>query len=144
MDLSDCDKLHMQARKAAVVQDAHRREQAGHGEKQAQLESAIQQAQTDIEARKVELEEAKLKRQQLEEYEVRSMLSLVVLCRFVQQRAGLNHTSSVQAVRHQVMQHPQRDKTHANIAQLEVDIEGIKADTLGLDEAIKVNYPHIS
>mmetsp|Transcript_24164 Transcript_24164/g.52788 ORF Transcript_24164/g.52788 Transcript_24164/m.52788 type:complete len:219 (-) Transcript_24164:385-1041(-) len=68
--MRESSMIELQALKLKAICDANKREQLMYVEKQRQMEQAIEQAKLDIEAKKKELEEARLVRQHNEEYEV--------------------------------------------------------------------------
>ncbi|KAK9868638.1 hypothetical protein WJX84_006448 [Apatococcus fuscideae] len=61
--------IEFMGQKLLAVQDANNREQKSYGRKQSELEGSIEQVRKDIEAKKAELVQARIKRQQKEEYE---------------------------------------------------------------------------
>ncbi|KIY99009.1 THO complex subunit 7 [Monoraphidium neglectum] len=66
----DMDNLELQLNRFRAANEANEREQEGYAAKQQQLEGQIQQALADIEAKKQELQAARVVRQHNEEYEV--------------------------------------------------------------------------
>ncbi|KAK9813178.1 hypothetical protein WJX72_010160 [[Myrmecia] bisecta] len=106
--LQEIAGFEFQARKTAAVCEANRREQQQYERKQAQLESAIEQAQRDIGAKKEELEEARKVRQQNEEFE---------------------------ALRRVCMEQPRRSATRAEIEKVEQEIASIQADIVRANQA---------
>ncbi|KAK9854462.1 hypothetical protein WJX84_005790 [Apatococcus fuscideae] len=67
--LQELCSIDFLGRKLLAVQDANLREQTSYKLKQAELEGSKEQAKMDIEAKKAELVQARIKRQQNEEYE---------------------------------------------------------------------------
>lgn len=68
--LKEMDSLELQLNRFQAANEANEREQESYAAKQQQLEAQIAQAHIDIEAKKQELQAARVVRQHNEEYEV--------------------------------------------------------------------------
>ena len=95
--LHEISVLEGSSRKMRAIYKANQREQLTYTEKLSGCQLAIEQAKADIEARKHELQDARLVRQHNEEYEV---------------------------LRQQIMEHPPRSETEHKIELVLADIKG--------------------
>jgi THO complex subunit 7 len=102
--LHEISLLEGGSRKMRAIYKANQREQLTYVEKLSGCQQAIEQAKSDIEARKKELQEARLVRQHNEEYEV---------------------------LRQQIMEHPPRSETQREIEEVLADIKGTEASSQG-------------